>query len=483
MEYNAKAMKALRESTALTKMTIDELNAHNDALHKAGEHFASILVENDAGGTEGFDKLGLPKDDQDTVGYKFFTTDGKTPINNQQEAIEIIQGIDGAMAVVHNEILGRDTVKIARAQQKVKSRNLDEHFYAAQKKHGLNAHEYLLTLDTPPAMDYDAVASVVNSEEYKAVGGADEWAKMFAKNDARHFDLENIDPYLWLDKAPIQNTMDRGNWADREPRTGVVVPEAVRPVQVMDMFPREWTSHPVVRFERETINTDAADSFTSGSALSPSDIDVDDITVNITNVGHYFPLNEIDASDEMRLRTLINFRLPDQIRRKLDLLLIEGDGTAPNMRGLGQTTGIQTYAKVANDTIIDALLTAKTSATVKATKNVGMPTGYILSIGAIERINRVKTTEGAYVYANPGMAERQTLWGLPIAQYNGGIVDTIGYVGDFQGYSGLAMRQGINIGMGHINEQFIEIKICIRGYVRAVLIIYRPSAFVKVTGI
>ena len=277
---------------------------------------------------------------------------------------------------------------------------------------------------------------------------------------------------------------DSGNLSNEILRNGMVIPHAVTPVQVRALFPVFPTGDSGVKYLKETIDTDAVAGFAENAILPESAISFEDETEDVKEIGHLMKFNEVAVSDEALLRTQINYRMPEMIGRNIDRNLIMGTGAANHITGINATVGVQSYAKENDETIINAMLKAKNRAAVHETTGVhyGMPNAYVLNRFDCEKIALTLDTDGNYIYADPGRPMYMTLWGIPIAEFNSGTAGT-GWVGDFEGYSYIAMRQGVMISTGLVDDQFAKLQQTIRGYVRMCLVVTRPQAFSKITGI
>ena len=56
-------------------------------------------------------------------------------------------------------------------------------------------------------------------------------------------------------------------------------------------------------------------------------------------------------------------------------------------------------------------------------------------------------------------------------------------VGDYVRFAGLHMRQGVEVQVGYVNDDFTDGRVTIRAGARAALVHYRPAAFTAVTGV
>jgi HK97 family phage major capsid protein len=95
----------------------------------------------------------------------------------------------------------------------------------------------------------------------------------------------------------------------------------------------------------------------------------------------------------------------------------------------------------------------------------------------------LRTADGLYIWGNPSQPGMETIFGLPVVQTTFETQDTA-VLGDFAGFSELALRRGIEFQVTNAHSTFfVEGKQMIRADMRGALLWYRPKAFCTVTGI
>src|SRR5690606_24542993 len=175
----------------------------------------------------------------------------------------------------------------------------------------------------------------------------------------------------------------------------------------------------------------------------------------------------------------VNNRLPFMLRQRLDSQLLNGNGTAPNLRGVLNTAGIQTQAK-GTDAGPDAIYKAMTK--VKVTGRA-RPDHVVMHSNDWQEIRLLRTADGIYIWGSPLETGQPRIWGLPIVE-NDVIAEGTALVGDFRNFSELVSRRGIDVQVTNSHDQFfIQGKQAIRADMRVALVVYRPTAFCTVTGI
>jgi HK97 family phage major capsid protein len=192
----------------------------------------------------------------------------------------------------------------------------------------------------------------------------------------------------------------------------------------------------------------------------------------------FIPVTDEQLEDVPQVQGLINNRLPAMLRRRLDSQLVNGDGTAPNLRGLLHTVGIQTYARAtkAGDQPVDALRRAMTLINTVAFRSANVA---ILNPLDWEGIRLMKTNDGVYIWGHPAEAGPDRVWGLSVAQCNS-IAQLNAIVADLS-ETELAEKRGIALKVSDSHsDYFIKGKQAIRADFRTAFVVYRPASIVSV---
>ncbi len=164
--------------------------------------------------------------------------------------------------------------------------------------------------------------------------------------------------------------------------------------------------------------------------------------------------------------------------------ILLGSGTAPNLRGILNTVGIQTQAKGADPTP-DAIHKAVTKIRVV----FGEPDAIVIHPNDWEEIALLRTADGIYIWGSPADEAELSIWGLKV------IVSPVltagtALVGAFGTAAEVFEREGARVtfsesGLGNAagEEMFSRNQIRFRGESRIGLAVIRPDHFCSVTGI
>jgi HK97 family phage major capsid protein len=268
-------------------------------------------------------------------------------------------------------------------------------------------------------------------------------------------------------------------WPPETMRTGRLVDFATRPVQVTDLVPQTTTSQAAVVYMEETTFTNAAAETAEAGTYQEATLALTEQSNTVRKIAVFIPVTDEQLEDEPQVRGYIDNRLPFMVRQRLDGQLINGNGTAPNLRGILNVAGIQTQAK-GTDPNPDAVYKAMVKVRVTGR---AMPNGIVFNPFDWQLIRLLRTADGIYIWGNPSDSGPERMWGLAVAQ---GDVIAAGtaVVGDFATYSELAVRRGLDVQVSNSHSTFfIEGKQALRADIRCAFVVYRPAAFCTVTGI
>lgn len=268
-------------------------------------------------------------------------------------------------------------------------------------------------------------------------------------------------------------------WAPQSIRTGRVVDFATRPIQVIDMIPANTTQFPSIVYMEETTFTNSAAEAAEGGTYAESALALTEKNSPVRKIGTFLPMTDEQLEDIAQARGYVNNRLPFMLRQRLDGQCLVGDGSAPNLRGFLNVSGIQTQAKGA-DPAPDAVYKAMTKIRVTGR---AIPDAVVYHPTNWQDVRLLRTSDGIYIWGSPMEAGPERIWGLPIIQADSITLGTC-LVGAFQQFTELATRRGIDVQISNSHSTyFIEGKQAVRADVRVALTTYRPAALCTVTGL
>ena len=270
-------------------------------------------------------------------------------------------------------------------------------------------------------------------------------------------------------------------WSPESTRTGKVVYDAQRPApNVVDIVPIGNTSQNSVVYMEETTFTNNAAEASEGGSFGEAALVYAEQTSSVRKIAVFIPTTDEQLEDEARISSLLDNRLRFMIQQRLDLQLLVGDGTAPNLEGINNVTGIQTQA-LGSDSEQDAIYKAMTL--VRTGTGRAEPSAVVMHPNDWQAIRLQTTTDGIYLWGSPSDTGAERIFGVPVVQSSGQSQNTA-LVGDFANYSELVVRKGIEVQVSDSHDDyFVKGKKAIRASMRCAFVCYRPAAFCTVTGI
>jgi HK97 family phage major capsid protein len=203
----------------------------------------------------------------------------------------------------------------------------------------------------------------------------------------------------------------------------------------------------------------------------------------VRKIGTWVPATKEALDDVDFLESQIRGRLAFAVQRVEEQMLLTGTGTAPQLRGLLNRTGIQTTAKTTGVPIPDVIYTAMQLVRGSAGTGFAEPTGVVFNPTNWTTVKLLRTADGIYIWGNPSEEGPDRIWGLPVRQTTAMTVNTA-LVGAFRPHAEIIRRQGVTVTLSTEHASyFIENKVAILAEERLALAVYRPSAFATATAL
>lgn len=319
---------------------------------------------------------------------------------------------------------------------------------------------------------------LINSPEFK------EWYGLRTPQGAT-IQFGDMLPSEFLAKAAAFETMGSkallattAGFAPESIRLPGFVEAVTRPIQLLDILPMGSVSQAAVPYMEETTRTHAAAEAAEGAAFAESTFVFTQRSVGVVKITDSLPVTDEQLEDVALIESYANSRLGYGVRQRLDTQAMTGNGTAPNMRGILNTSGIQTLAR-GTDPQMDALYKA-----MVRIRTIGraLPTHHVIHPLDWQDIRLTRTADGIYIFGSPMESGPERLWGLPVVQ-NEALAENTSLVGSFEpSWITLFERRGIDIQVGYTGSQFTQGIRTMRADMRAALVLFRPAAFHTVTG-
>lgn len=255
---------------------------------------------------------------------------------------------------------------------------------------------------------------------------------------------------------------------------------ATRPApHVVNVIPQTTTTFSTVKYMEETTLTNSAAEATEGAAYAESALALTEKSSEVRKIATFLPVTDEVFEDEARARSYVENRLPFLLQQRLDSQCLVGNGTAPNLRGTENVSGINSQA-LGTDPIPDAIYKG-----MRQIRDTGFaePSHVFIRPSKWESVRLLRTADGMYIWGNPSEAGPERIWGVPVIQTTAPTA-TKAVLGDYRNFSELSVRRGIDVQVSNSHsDYFTKGTLALRADVRVALIHYRPSAFAVVTGL
>lgn len=274
-------------------------------------------------------------------------------------------------------------------------------------------------------------------------------------------------------RIEVKNTVTSGSTTVFPDQRPGIIPGNFLPLTIRELFRAIPVTTNMVNSLREASWTNDAAEVSQGASKPESDITFEQYNVPITTVAHWIKVSNQLLADAPAVMAYIDTRLRDGLAQRIDLQLLKGNGTSPNLSGLTDSGNYTAYTATSGDLLVDAINRAKYA--LWATGN--MPDVVIVNPadwGAMERTREGAGT-GAYLYGLPGTMANANPFGVRIVISNN--MDAGKFlIGAVDASCALYVRQGSTIEMGYINTDFTQNLVTIRAEERLGLGVERPSA-------
>lgn len=280
-----------------------------------------------------------------------------------------------------------------------------------------------------------------------------------------------------------------GVWVNNDIQSGIVDLRQ-RELNILDLIPRLQTSSDTIEYVKEDTFTNAAafvaeasgDAQTGTAGRKPeSTLAFSNATSLVKTLAHWLPVTNRMLADAPAIRGYINSRLLLGLVLILEAQIISGDGTGENLTGI-LNSGITTVAR-GTDNEVDAIFKARTMVRTGAKM---APTAVVMNPVDFQQVrllreNAATATLGQYLMGPPSVTGPVTIFGMPVVESENIAADRV-LVGAFNMGCTLFDREQSAIRVGTVNDQFIRNIQTILAEQRAAFVVWRPAAFVSVSG-
>ena len=248
---------------------------------------------------------------------------------------------------------------------------------------------------------------------------------------------------------------------------------------VRDLLAPGDTESNAVAYLRELLFTNNAAPVAENTTKPYSEITFEEVLSGVKTVAHLMKIAKQTLDDLPQLRSIINGRLLNGLKRVEDTQLLFGSGVGNNLHGI--YTQATAFANPSTKTTPSNSLDVMRLAMLQVTLAELSATGHVMHDIDWTDIELIKdaNTKG-YLFSNPFGTLEARLWGLPVAQTNqAGMLGNF-LTGSFADAAQIFDREDANVVISTENaDDFEKNMVSIRAEERLALAVYRPQAFVK----
>lgn len=315
---------------------------------------------------------------------------------------------------------------------------------------------------------------LVKSGRYKTVG------KGFSSDEIPAMSRRQTKQFLSTGQAPVFQA-NAGDGAPLIPIDQQLTPPVEfirRELRVLDLITVMETESDMVTWTRSTIRTNNAGTKAMGSPLDKSRYQRERVHTPVIPKGHWTDADEGNLADQPLFESIINEDLIPDLRLLVEDHVIAGTGDGvSDWQGIMNTPNIGVVDLGDFDGPADALHAALTTVRIRLERE---PNAFGIDPLDFQDYWLEKGTDGHYKHhRGPQDASIPAVWGKPA------VVSTAfskPIVGDWRKGTTLYVREGVNVQMDRIDDQFIERMWAIRATFRGALAHRQPFAYCIVEG-
>lgn len=298
-------------------------------------------------------------------------------------------------------------------------------------------------------------------------------------------------------QAEFKTTLNTTGYPPESLRAPGILETALRdPNAVIGLFDQITTNqNAYVYLEETTFTNNAGEIAESGdiSSANESALAFTEKTESIRKIATFLPVTDELLADVSGIQGYVNSRLTTMMRLRMDNQLLNGNGTAPNLTGVLNKSGINTFdyaLPYAGELgrlgqVYQAITEIRKDAFVEPDAIVLHPEDWYQIVTAVSDVTTSGSKNPLVVAAgNFGSDVAARLWGLKVVPSTA-IAAGTALVGKFGGGDAaqIVMRQGVDLAVSDSHSDFFaKNQLAIRLTMRMGFVIYRPTAFCSITN-
>ena len=295
----------------------------------------------------------------------------------------------------------------------------------------------------------------------------------------------------------FKTTLNTTGYPPESLRAPGILETALRnPDSVIGLFDQIQTSqNAYVYLEETTFDNQAGSIAEAGdiSATLESALAFTERTESIRKMATFLPVTDELLSDVAGIQGYVNSRLSTMMKLNMDNQLINGDGSAPNLTGVLNKSGINTFdyalpyagelGKLGQ--IYQAITEIRKDAFVEPDAIVMHPSDWYDIVTSVTDVDTSGSKNPLFVVAGGfGADAAPRIWGLRVVPSTVIAAGTM-LVGKFGGGDAaqVILREGVDLAVSDSHSDFFaKNQLAIRLTMRLGFAIYRPAAFCTITN-
>lgn len=278
-----------------------------------------------------------------------------------------------------------------------------------------------------------------------------------------------------------------------------VIPTLFRRLTIADLLPQGQMSSPTLIYIQETAVTNNAATVAEGALKPLSDVTLAQVTEVARKIATLGKISDEMLQDVNYIQSYLNGRLTLFVQLAEEDQILNGNGTAPNLTGLMNRSGLTAAQAKGADTALDAIYKEITKIRLGSFLE---PDGIVLHPTDWQSLRLAKDGQNQYYGGGPFQygpygngsfaggnetnmltAGAESLWGTRVI-VTPAIAQGTALVGAFTTSAQLWRRQGLTVEMSNSNnDDFEKNMVTVRVEERVALEVSRPAGFGKVTGL
>jgi HK97 family phage major capsid protein len=255
------------------------------------------------------------------------------------------------------------------------------------------------------------------------------------------------------------------------------------------LFAQGTTSANAVRYVTETVTATGAAETAEGNTKPEAQISFASVDEPVRKIAVLLPLNDEALDDIPLLRAYINARLRLFVQMREDSQLLNGNGTAPNLKGILNRSGINTATSysIGGANPDQALIDAVFHACMRVRDAFLEPDATVMKPSTWEIARLAKDAQRNYLLGPAADVAPPRLWGTRVV-LNANMpaqsaTNKAVLVGAFQASAMLIRKGDITLSISDSHSTFFaENKVMLRAEERVALAVWRPAGFAAITS-